>query len=452
MPNYITILDFIILPFLLLIVYGVAYRYRDKKYPLKYKHPYRKYFIPALTLKITGAILIGLIYQYYYKGGDTFNFFRHSQIINSALPDSFIKWVNLLFRVPNETSLGYYEYIRYLTWYNDPSSYMVSSIAAFISIFFGTTYLPTAIIFALLSFSGSWAMFRAFAGIYPTFIRQLAIAILYLPSVIIWGSGIFKDTLCLASLGWLTYSVFQIMVKRNFSPMNIMTTIISLYLTYIIKPYILMAFIPALLIWILFIYTRNIRNTAIKIIINLSFLFLTGFVTFYAINSLGEKYLGKYSMENITKTAEVTRGWISYASGDEGSAYDLGEAKSAAQMFTKLPLAVNVTLFRPYLWESRKIIVLLSAIEAFVFLFLTLKVLYVVGVKKVWQTIAKDPTIQFCLIFTIIFAFAVGITSYNFGALSRYKIPCLPFYALSILLIYYKNVSAKRPLLKLIGI
>lgn len=213
-----------------------------------------------------------------------------------------------------------------------------------------------------------------------------------------------------------------------------------------------MAFIPALLIWILFIYTRNIRNTAIKIIINLSFLFLTGFVTFYAINSLGEKYLGKYSMENITKTAEVTRGWISYASGDEGSAYDLGEAKSAAQMFTKLPLAVNVTLFRPYLWESRKIIVLLSAIEAFVFLFLTLKVLYVVGVKKVWQTIAKDPTIQFCLIFTIIFAFAVGITSYNFGALSRYKIPCLPFYALSILLIYYKNVSAKRPLLKLIGI
>lgn len=175
-------------------------------------------------------------------------------------------------------------------------------------------------------------------------------------------------------------------------------------------------------------------------------------MTFYAINSLGEKYLGKYSMENITKTAEVTRGWISYASGDEGSAYDLGEAKSAAQMFTKLPLAVNVTLFRPYLWESRKIIVLLSAIEAFVFLFLTLKVLYVVGVKKVWQTIAKDPTIQFCLIFTIIFAFAVGITSYNFGALSRYKIPCLPFYALSILLIYYKNVSAKRPLLKLIGI
>ena len=43
--------------------------------------------------------------------------------------------------------------------------------------------------------------------------------------------------------------------------------------------------------------------------------------------------------------------------------------------------------------------------------------------------ISKDPNLVFCLVFSIIFAFAVGISSYNFGALSRYKIPCLPFYA-----------------------
>ena len=29
---------------------------------------------------------------------------------------------------------------------------------------------------------------------------------------------------------------------------------------------------------------------------------------------------------------------------------------------------------------------------------------------------------QFCLIFSMLFAFAVGFTSYNFGALVRYKI------------------------------
>jgi hypothetical protein len=44
--------------------------------------------------------------------------------------------------------------------------------------------------------------------------------------------------------------------------------------------------------------------------------------------------------------------------------------------------------------------------------------------------------VVFSLIFSLIFAFAVGASSGNFGALSRYKIPCLPFYGavLAILL------------------
>ncbi|VAW29629.1 hypothetical protein MNBD_BACTEROID06-29, partial [hydrothermal vent metagenome] len=32
----------------------------------------RKYFLPALSLKMTGALLMGLLYYFYYGGGDTF--------------------------------------------------------------------------------------------------------------------------------------------------------------------------------------------------------------------------------------------------------------------------------------------------------------------------------------------------------------------------------------------
>jgi len=75
-----------------------------------------------------------------------------------------------------------------------------------------------------------------------------------------------------------------------------------------------------------------------------------------------------------------------------------------------------------------------------------------VGPLKAWKTINKDPTIQFCLIFSLVFAFAVGISSFNFGALSRYKIPCLPFYALALILIYYKNFPPQKKLMKILGI
>jgi hypothetical protein len=97
-------------------------------------------------------------------------------------------------------------------------------------------------------------------------------------------------------------------------------------------------------------------------------------------------------------------------------------------MLSKFPQAVVVTLYRPFLWEARKVIIALSALEAIIFLFFTLKLIF----KKkggIFKMLGKDANMMFFLIFSLIFAFAVGITSYNFGSLSRYKIPCLPFFA-----------------------
>jgi hypothetical protein len=149
------------------------------------------------------------------------------------------------------------------------------------------------------------------------------------------------------------------------------------------------------------------------------------------------KELNRYSLEKIAQTAAATRGWISYSSGDEGSAYSLGDfSPTIGGMLSKFPAAVVVTLYRPFLWEAKKIIMLLSALEALVFLFFTVRVVLLYKFKIV-RIIAKDPTLTFCLVFSIIFAFAVGISSYNFGALSRYKIPCLPFFAALLTVLYY---------------
>src|SRR6476660_7295043 len=123
-PN-ISILDFVLLPFFLGIVYVIAYKIRNKKY--SYNHPWRRYFIPALTVKIFGAIFIGLIYAYYYKGGDTFNYFNQSQVINSSFDESFTKWINLLFHIPSKFDSDYYNYTSQMDWYSDRASYTICS-------------------------------------------------------------------------------------------------------------------------------------------------------------------------------------------------------------------------------------------------------------------------------------------------------------------------------------
>ncbi len=141
-----------------------------------------------------------------------------------------------------------------------------------------------------------------------------------------------------------------------------------------------------------------------------------------------------------------TRGWISYASGEEGSAYDLGNIEPTVPgMLSKFPAAVNVTLFRPYVWESKKIIVLLSAIEALFFIYFTLLVFFRNGFFKTLSWIFTNPNLLFCFVFTLIFAFAVGISSYNFGALSRYKIPCLPFYGAFLVILFYNSKVFTAP-------
>jgi len=110
-------------------------------------------------------------------------------------------------------------------------------------------------------------------------------------------------------------------------------------------------------------------------------------------------------------------------------------------MVRKFIPAVWVTLYRPHLWEVNSLVMLLSALEAFVLLLFTIYVLYKVGLLMSLRRITSNPFLIFCFVFSIFFAFAVGLTTYNFGSLVRYKIPLYPYFvsALFILLSYSKR-------------
>jgi hypothetical protein len=446
--QFITLLDYFLLPFYLLLIYLVAIIFRERRYPVG--HPWRKYFLPGLTVKIGGAIFIGMIYQYYYGGGDTSNYFEHAQVVNTAFGESIPKWLNLVSGTPKWYDQEYSDYIsQLLPWYESPAEYAIVSIAALLGIVTFTTYLPIAVLFGVISFTGMWALFRTFALKYPAYLKYIAICTLYIPSTIMWGSGIFKDTICMFGLGWMTYGAFRILIHRDLSAKNILLTMISFYLVAVIKVYILLAFLPALALWILFTYSHSIASSSMRVFVKAFIVIVSVGGMMYFSDKLSSS-LGKYSLQNVAETSLVTRTYINSVSGDEGSGYTLGDFDpSFMGMMKKLPLAVNVSLFRPYIWETRKPIQLLNAVEAMMFMWVTIKVLITVGLARTWRTIKADPTIQFCLIFTIVFAFAVGISSYNFGALSRYRIPCLPFYGLALVLIYYKNQPIVKNILSL---
>jgi hypothetical protein len=66
-------------------------------------------------------------------------------------------------------------------------------------------------------------------------------------------------------------------------------------------------------------------------------------------------------------------------------------------------------------------------------------VLFKAGPLTILAGIIKDPMILFCLVFAIIFSLFVGATTLNFGTLVRYKVPCMPFYIISLVLMLQRK-------------
>jgi hypothetical protein len=153
----------------------------------------------------------------------------------------------------------------------------------------------------------------------------------------------------------------------------------------------------------------------------------------------------KYSIENIALTSKITAYDIRYGWGarsGDGSGYSLGELDGTWQSMIKLaPGAINVSLFRPYPWEVSNPLMALSALEGLATLFITLLVLFRVR-ARIFRYVKAD--VIFCLVFALIFAFGVGVSTFNFGTLSRYKIPLLPFYWSALAIIYSSWLEDKK--------
>src|ERR1035437_4780699 len=98
-----------------------------------------------------------------------------------------------------------------------------------------------------------------------------------------------------------------------------------------------------------------------------------------------------------------------------------------------------------YLWEAHSIFQLIAALQGLYFLYYTIRTILRCRFS-IFMLLATDPLILFSLTFSLLYGFVAGFTSYNFGALDRYKIPALPFFMITLVLVnYHKDQSKKQP-------
>jgi hypothetical protein len=440
--RFFSIDDLVLAPLCLMILYAIIRNRAEKNSDPQLKKIYYRGFY----FKIICVLAYTFVSEFVFKGGDTNLYFQGVKDLRAALNDDFnhigpiVKSFKLTLDNPLTPYFYYDNYADDFT-YNymlTPSNFFIPRLGLIPAIIFFGNYLCLNFVFGFFALGGAIRLFKTFHHYFPAYSSELALATIFLPSVGFWSSGLLKDAVCFGGMGYILYAVLNLFVKKTKFRASIIWILVCSFLLYYIKVYILLVLILAMLIWLFAEANKLIKDRTLRNIFSFLTFFFSFIIGYFLLNYFTSQEAAKdYKLDTLMEKADYQRRVIQNLAETAplGSNFSINTSNPVALV----PNSLVATFFRPFLWEVNSPVVLFSAIESSIFLFLTLFFFFRRGIGKFFRLAFADPRLLMCFVFSMIFAVAVGASTSNFGALSRYKIPCLPFYFIMLLMLYKKT-------------
>jgi hypothetical protein len=271
-----------------------------------------------------------------------------------------------------------------------------------------------------------------------------------MPSVTFWSSGLLKDPLGFWALGCAMTGLYSLFILDRLS--GLVRVVIGLYAILLFRaqlaPVIVVAALP-LLISNWFSRRRTPASSAVRL---LGAAFRVAVFAFYLFAAF---YV--YSSDNRVSSGNPNQALLTqrelYRKIDAGStvldeSHEKHSDSSTFGLIALWPESVVFCLYRPFLWEGfRSPVILLASLENTVLLLLSLRALWHALISpRVLAASMRSSLFLCCLLFVLLFAFAVGLATPNFGTVSRYRIPVIPFFigVLAIFEAHYQERKAGR--------
>ena len=393
-----------------------------------------KYLFPAFFLKILGGLCLALVYVYYYEGGgDCYFYYFNSSELTKVFYEKPSLYFKILFLDFEEAKLllksgGYaIESIR------ESETFFFSKFQSPLNILSFNSYLGLTFFNSLISYITTISLFKLLLKIIKNSEINIFIICFCIPSVLMWGSGLLKDTITMSCFNVCVVLLYNIIYKK-IKLSYIIGFLICAYLILGLKPYIFVAFLSWITFTIFYYFIIKSKNPILKFLL-VPYLGIIVISSLFFVSTTLLQNSSEYKVDDIY---DRIKGFHDYHVFLKGSAYDLGPLDySVFGLLSKFPQAVNVTLFRPYPWEASGGLFFLNSLESFfIFLFVifTMIKLKTINLFKFWN---KNSFVIGAIVFSIFYSFVIGVTSYNFGALSRFKIPMVPIFLFCIL--YTRN-------------
>ncbi len=439
--QHITIYDYLLLP-----LYLIFFYWRTKKVGKQLQDSFlRKCLFGAFAFRMLGAIGYSLLTEYYYGIGDSFTFydggtFYRQQILASAdniryLFASFADTSELYNNVGSGALAGYFD---------TPSNNMVMRISAIFSFFTFNKFLLIALCFGFFSFLGQWRLFLVFDDINMRKHRKLLfLTVLCAPSIWFWGSGLLKDSICLGATGFIVSILYNFYKSKKISVTGIVSLLFLFFLVYTIKTYIAAILLASIGIMLIALFFQSIKHLVLRAFLLVMTIIVLTIIVFES--SLPDN-LETVTGTAITQIKDFQHTYETVQEGDENSkaGFALGEFDPSLQsLILKSPLVVFTTLFRPFIWESKKLIIFLSALESTFLLLFTFYLMIKLRVIGFFRAIFGSPYLLFCFVMSMLFCFIIGFTTFNFGTMIRYKVIFVPFYYFLLVYMYTHYLKPK---------
>lgn len=412
---------------------------------LIWKHPFFRLqgIAPWIVFAIFGCKLaasgaLHVIYTNYYPDratADIFKYFDDAVVLFGSIHESVGDFFKILFGLNCDTPEMFhyfkdtnhwtrmYEYAPFL---DNRLIIRVNMIIMFLS--FGNIGVHYVIADGLSLF-GFLLIYKTFESFYGKNLLAL-LFITLMPSSLLWTGGILKECLATFALGCATYGLFSCAKRCCFK--NILYCCIGFLLLVVLKFFILVALVPAAVAWLVTEKIQPTQKWLPYVLICLGGIIVIGILDFGTHTiPFFESFAGK-------RTDAINTAVLYNAQ----SVVPLAPFESTVWNFVKeTPSAIWNALALPYLWDIHGIVQVAPALESL--LFFVLLALVIVWHKRPEER--QTNFVWFCVCFSLILLWEIGISTPVIGGIVRYKIPIFPFlYTTLVLLVDWQGIKTCR--------
>lgn len=384
----------------------------------------RKFYWPALVIKLLAGIAVGVIYSTYYPNSDTFHFFNSAVQVSEQAHTDFTGFLNFLVSHTEGYFLGEARTIFFIK---------VTSVVVLLT---DSNYWIASLYFSLISFFSAWWLTTRIAQYFKEYKLAAVIAFLIFPSCVFWSSGITKESLAMVGMFCITAVFLRIWAENKISVIGVVVVTLSIWVVWNLKYYYIGLFVPILLTtWFTkrIISFWNIKGFGIEILIWAGML-MTGLIA--ASLTHPNFFLSRVLEVIVSNNASFLAASLP---GDVIQYYNLDA--SWFSIFMNAPWALFSGLFRPMIGEVDSIVQFAASVENLMLLVLTLWAI------PSLRNIKNSPyrlLIISILGYSILLCVFLALSTPNFGTLVRYRVGFLPFFVLLIV----NQPSLTKPLSK----